>query len=100
MRKWDEINFFKSSEIRERQEAFPLSVEARTILNRVKLRFNPRADNPDEIEDNRFLQSLLDLLDPGKLDPNNLKSSWRKLADYAVEQAREILKREWEKPRV
>jgi hypothetical protein len=99
VQKWDELNFLESSEkeIRVRQEALPLSVSARTILNRVRLHFNPRADNPDIVEDNRFLKSLLDLLDPNKLDPNNLESSWRKLADSAVEQAREILKREWEK---
>ena len=69
-RKWDEINEAADKPMREREEAFPLSLAARTILNRVKLRFNPRADNPDKIADDLFLKSLLDLLDPNKLDPD------------------------------
>jgi hypothetical protein len=76
---------------------FPLSVEARTILNRIKLRFNPRDVTPDKAVDDHFLETLGDLLNPGKFDPYNLDSSWRRLSDDAVDQAREILKREWEK---
>jgi hypothetical protein len=45
------------------------------------------------VEDDALLSSLLDLLDPqGKQN----EATWIKSADSAVEQAREILKREWE----
>jgi hypothetical protein len=60
------------------------------ILWRIKLRINPE-QNPYKQEDEEFLQSLDDLLNPGKA-----VSSWRSLADTAVEKSRKLLKREWE----
>jgi hypothetical protein len=80
---------------RERKELFPLSNDAKVILYRIRLRFSPR-DNPNKSEDDRFLQSLDDLLNPGKCAPPQPDISWGKLAKSSVEQAREILKREWE----
>jgi hypothetical protein len=97
IRAWDESNLIDSHEKgkREREEAFPLANSAHVILWRIKLRLNPR-ENKYKIEDDAFLRQLLDLLDPGKLAPDNFYASWLKMAGAAVEQGREILKREWE----
>ena len=48
-RKWDEINPLPSEkkEKREREDLFPIANDARVILHRIKLRFNPE-DNPDK----------------------------------------------------
>ena len=97
--KWDELNSILNSEEKGRRildEATPLSVAARTILNRIRLRLNPR-ENADKPEDDRLLKSLDDLLSPAIQDPLNAESSWRKTSDAVVEQAIEILKREWQK---
>jgi hypothetical protein len=96
-RKWDEINLLASSvkEVREREELFPITNAARVILWRIRLRLNPR-ENQYKAEDDRLLQSLDDLLNPGKIAPPNLDSSWLNLANGAVDQAREVLKREWQ----
>lgn len=97
-RVYQEINPLTNSEIkekREREEASPLSNEARIILYRIRMRFNPH-NNPNKHEDDAFLESLNHLLDPGKWNPKNVYSSWQKLADSSVEKARHILKREWE----
>jgi hypothetical protein len=76
-------------------ELLPIVNDALIILRRIKLRINPR-DNPDKIQDDALLSSLADLVEPQKLDPRHFLTSWEQLADGAVEQAREILKREWE----
>lgn len=81
---------------RQRAELMPIVNEANVILRRIKLRFNPRDGNPDKAQDDAFLQTLSDIVNSSKLDPNHLAPSWDRLADQAVEQAREILKREWE----
>jgi len=96
-RKWDEINplLTEDKEARERNELFPLANAARVILWRIRLRLNPR-QNQYKAEDDALLQSLLDLLDPSKVDPKNQEAAWLRLADRTVEQAREILKREWQ----
>jgi hypothetical protein len=52
------------------------SLAARTILNRIRLRLNPR-ENADKPEDDRLLKSLDDLLNPGNIDRRNAESSWR-----------------------
>jgi len=65
------------------------------LLLRIKLRFNPRR-NRYKAEDDNFLQKLDALLDPGKVAPPQGETSWARLASEAVDQAREILKREWE----
>jgi hypothetical protein len=83
----------------ENKKLRPIQNEAYVILYRIRLRINPRPldENPTKIEDDRFLQSLLGLLDPGKIDPtSSFEASWIKLADSAVDQGREILKREWD----
>lgn len=76
-------------------ELYPIGNTALVILYRIKLRINPR-NNLYKKDDDLFLSRLSDLQDPGKLDPNQLDYSWRCLADAAVEQGREILKREWQ----
>lgn len=96
-RKWEEINDLPSDEKgrREREELFPVANAARVILWRVRLRINPR-ENKNKLEDDAFLTSLLDLMDPGKVDPQNPEWFWHQRADASVEHGREILKREWE----
>ncbi|MGO9768037.1 MAG: hypothetical protein ACLPSW_00485 [Roseiarcus sp.] len=95
-RKYEEINplLSREKEQRERAELFPIANDARVILQRIKLRFNPE-DNPDKAQDDAFLQSLDDLINPGKVAPGNTWASWQALADDAVEKARKILRREW-----
>jgi cell division protein FtsL len=88
-RKWDESNLLESShkELSEREKIFPIANEARVILRRIRLRFNPR-ENRYKAQDDRFLESLHNLLNPGKVPPPGSGSAWHKLADDAVEQAR------------
>lgn len=98
-RKYEELNDLDPTTSgkadRERKELFPITNKSRVMLWRIKLRFNPH-DNRYKTQDDTFLQSLDDLLNPGKLVPPQLEASWSKLADQAVEQGRVILKREWE----
>jgi hypothetical protein len=81
---------------RQRAELMPIVNEANVFFRRIKLRFNPCGDSPDKAQDDAFLQTLSDLVNSSKLDQTHLSPSWDRLADQAVEQAREILKREWE----
>jgi len=91
-RKWDEINLLPSEETekREREEAFPIANDAMVVLWRIKLRINPEK-NDFQKQDEEFIQSLVDMLNPGQAFP-----SWRALADVAVEKSRKLMKREWE----
>lgn len=95
--KWAELNNVSGDEreARFRDELFPLTNQARVILWRIRLRFNPRR-NANSAEDDALLEKLLGLLDPGRIDPSNPDAAWLRLADATVEQARNILKREWE----
>ena len=99
IRKYEELNDLDDQAekaVKESSELFPIANQARVILWRIRLRFNPR-DNQYKAQDDAFLRSLLDLLDPGKLPPTQqTEAAWIGIADSAVEQAREILKREWE----
>ena len=94
-RKWDEIGVLSGDEkeTREHDELFPIANEARVIVRRIRLRFNPEA-NPSKDEDEEFLKNLVDLINPGTLLPE--KILWDSMADRAVQNARRILKREWE----
>ncbi|WP_234729987.1 hypothetical protein [Acidocella facilis] len=96
-RKWDEINFLPSEEktARERDELFPIANAARVILWRIRLRLNPR-QNKFKAQDDILLQTLTDLLDPQKVGPKDQEASWHRLANVAIEHAREVLKREWQ----
>jgi hypothetical protein len=98
-RKYEEINHMAAGDPlkgdRERTELFPIANEAKVILRRIRLRFNP-TDNRHKAEDDAFLKSLDDMLNPGKCAPPQPDVSWQKLADDSVQQARRILKREWE----
>jgi hypothetical protein len=96
IRKWIIPSELGEKARREREEAlFQLANDAQIILRRIRLRLNPR-ENKYKQQDDDFLRKLRDLLDPEKLAPPDLYSSWFKLADATVEQGREILKREWE----
>ena len=94
-RKCDEINEAPDKQERERKELFPIANEARVLLGRIRMRFNPR-ENRYRAEDDSFLRALGDLLNPGLVNPTSPDKSWSELAAKATEQAREILKREWE----
>lgn len=84
-----------------RTKLSPAANKARVILDRIKMRINPRT-NPQKEADDEFLRCLGNLLNPDKLPPKKPDSSttlemrWSCAAEEAVEQAREILKREWE----
>jgi hypothetical protein len=71
--------------------------DALVVLWRIKMRINPR-DNRYKEADDMFLEALDSLLDPGKIGSGtgDLESRWRSSAETAVNQARELLKREWE----
>ena len=78
--KWDELNLITDSDVKSKRnikEAVPLSIKARTILNRMRCRFNPR-ENADKQQDDKFLKSLDDLLNPNTFEKNNEVSSWIK----------------------
>ncbi|AFH92101.1 hypothetical protein ACU7RR_000170 [Providencia stuartii] len=70
-----------------------LKYDALHIHNRISLRFKPGNKKA-----NQLLKHLLDLLDPSKLDTeqSNAYSRWRELSDKAVQEARFLLKEEWE----
>lgn len=61
------------------------------VLRRIELRFKP-----DDNQANMLVSDLRGLLDPARLAPSNQYSSWRTLADGAVQDARVLLKEEWE----
>jgi len=96
-RKWQEINGLpaEEKERRERDELFPLANGARVILWRIRLRLNPRP-NAFQADDTAFLASLDQLWNPGLFDPRTAETAWLERADVAIEQARELLKREWD----
>lgn len=96
-RKWDELNLLPQEQklSRERTEFFPIANDARVILRRIRLRFNALS-NLYKAQDDRFLHDLGEQLLNPRAAPPNPEASWDHFADKVVEQAREILKREWE----
>lgn len=61
-------------------------------LYRIEMRFKP-----NDVKGNALIKSLRDLLDPAKTSALQAsKSEWTKLANLAVDQARALLKEEWE----
>lgn len=68
-----------------------IKYDAFHVLWRIELRFKP-----NDTEANDLLLTLKDLLNPGKLTPDNQYSRWRSLADSSVLKARTLLKEEWE----
>lgn len=98
-RKYEEINNLPSADPekhhKEQTELFPIANKARLLLRRVKMRFNP-CDKRYHVQDDAFLKSLDDLLMPGEPSPQSRDKLWNDLANNAIAQAREILKREWE----
>lgn len=61
------------------------------VLRRIELRFKP-----GDSKANNLVVELRDLLNPAKLEQHNQYGNWRKLADSAVQDARALLKEEWE----
>jgi hypothetical protein len=80
----------------EQDKIRPIQNEAYVILFRIRMRINPLLTSPTKERDDKFLQSLNDLLNPGAVDPESFESSWFKLADAAVEKGRIVLKEEWD----
>lgn len=74
-----------------------LKYESYRAYRKIQMRFQPN----DEAA-NRLLESLQDLLDPGKVAMAHQGSeagrygTWRDMADAAILQARHLLKEEWE----
>jgi hypothetical protein len=62
-RKWDELNLLPQEQklSRERTEFFPIANDARVILRRIRLRFNPLS-NLYKAQDDRFVQKICALL--------------------------------------
>lgn len=89
------MDFNKETDQSKKHEMAPnlhrIKYDSFHVLHRVELRFKPN----DEYA-NALLADLRDLLNPGKLMPNQEYSSWRGMADRAVMDARILLKEEWE----
>ncbi len=75
-----------------------LKYESFRAFRKIQLRFKP-----SDVAGNNLLDSLQDLLDPGKvwIDPQDTKGktrygAWRDMADETILQARHLLKEEWE----
>ena len=96
--KYQELNELTPSSEKgsqEMQKMFSIRNEAFVILCRIKLRLNPNP-NINKEKDDRFYQSLENLIDSGKLFPRNQSTDWQRLVDIALGEAQQILKREWE----
>lgn len=68
-----------------------IKYDALHVFRRIEMRFK----NDDE-KANELISQLNFLLSPAKLEPNNQYSSWNKMADLSVKNARNLLKEEWE----
>lgn len=94
---WIELYFVFNAEEEQRKKAElapkldRVKYDSFHVLRRIELRFKP-----DDNKANTLVSNLKNLLDPAKLEPNNQYSSWRTLADNAVQNARALLKEEWE----
>ncbi len=85
------------------QNLFQINNRAQVVLARIKMRLNPNY-NKDYPSDETFLRTLDDLLDPSTFPThtntnskfNTFESSWKPKADFAVNEARQLLKREWQ----
>ena len=99
IRKYEELNDLPPSDQKrdkERIELFPIVNDARVLLWRIRMRLNPR-ENKYKVQDDALLRDLLDLLNPGRLPPDQqIETAWIERADNVVEKTRELLKREWE----
>lgn len=81
----------QKKKIDQAQKLDRIKYEAFHVLWRIKLSFKP-----DDQDANILISDLENLLNPGKLAPENKYSCWRTLADSAVHKSRILLKEEWE----
>jgi len=94
----DNLYGFEMSDKKQKsKDMFSIANDALVVLWRIKMRINPR-ENRYKLQDDQLIEALGDLLNPGKLTPtgSDLEAAWRKRAESAVDQSREVLKREWE----
>jgi len=104
LNKWEEINGLpceteeevEEKDRRSREEQDALSNKARVLQWRITLRINPRESDTKGADD-AFLATLNELWNPMLLGPPNTgRAAWTAKAELAIEQGRELLKREWD----
>lgn len=87
----------------EYERLFKINNDAQVVIARIKMRINP-CPNPDKASDDGFLHSLDELLSPETFPTqtssgstfNTFESAWKPKAELAVDEARQLLKREWQ----
>ena len=102
--KWEEINDLPSStekEVTEKdrrriEEQEKISNEAQVLEWRITLRINPR-ESGTKAADDAFLAALKELWNPMLFGPPATgRKAWNTKAQLAIDQGRELLKREWD----
>ena len=104
LNKWEEIIGLPCStekEIVEKnrrrtEELAKVSNDARVLQWRITLRINPR-DSNTKADDDAFLATLSELWNPTLFGPPETgRKAWTDKAQLAIDQGRELLKREWD----
>ena len=75
------------------QQLGQMRAKADPAYYRIRLRINPRTDNPDRERDQAFLEAI-DALHRGVL--RGTDRDWKRRIDQALAQGQKLLKREWE----
>ena len=104
LNKWEEINdlpFSTEEEVIEKdrrriEEQEKVSNDARVLQWRITLRINPR-ESDTKADDDAFLETLNELWNPTLFGPPDTgRKAWTAKAQLAIDQGRELLKREWD----
>lgn len=104
LNKWEEINglpSFTEEEVIEKdrrriEEQEKVSNDARVLEWRITLRINPR-ESQTKADDDAFLAALNELWNPTLFGPPATgRKAWNAKAQLAIDQGRELLKREWD----
>jgi len=104
LNKWEEINSLPCSteeeaiekDRRRIEEQEKVSNDARVLEWRIILRINPH-DSQTKTADDAFLATLNELWNPTLFGPPATgRKAWTAKAQLAIEQGRELLKREWD----
>lgn len=82
----------KTNDARQ-QELSRIRAKAEPAYYRIRLRLNPRADNPDREKDQAFVDAI-DGVHSSALPGRD--QNWQQRIDVALAQGQELLKREWE----
>ena len=75
------------------QQLSRIRAQAEPAYYRIRLRINPRVDNPDREKDQAFIDAI-DHVHTGALPGRD--RDWQQRIDDALAQGQELLKREWE----